>query len=237
MKKAFIIVLASVLLFTSCATLSNTRSINVSGTGTVTLQADMVSFTINVSETAETTGKAQQLANKKVGQILSVIRNYKIEDKDISTTSLDFSSEYEWNSDLQKSVKVGERVSQTLYVKMRDLESFALLLDELGSSVNGISFYNVSFDCENRAEALEQARQLAFEDALGKAEIYAKTAGIKVGKPSSISDVDSSVSYRIPTYNSKLMYAESAADTAYGTEVPMGNLCVTVNTNVIFDLK
>lgn len=239
MKKIFVVFSVLVLLLCSCATFNkNTSQVSVSGTGTVTLKADMVSFTINVSETAETTGKAQQLANEKLSQILTILRSYKILEKDISTTALNFSSEYEWNSDIQKSVKVGENVSQTLSVKMKDLDSFGLLLDELGSRVTGISFYNVSFDCEDREEAKKQARELAYQDALEKAQIYAEQSGLKLGKPITINDENHYVTARVQNYDAKLMYANGIAEeAAYSTEVPTGTLCVNVNTSVLFELK
>lgn len=242
MKKTLIVLLTLILVLSSCATAKveeNQRRISVSGMGTVTLKADIVTFTINVSETDETTGKAQQLANKKLSQILAILREYKIEDKDISTTALNFSSEYQWNTELQKSVKIGENVSQTLSVKMRDLDSFGLLMDSLGSNVTGISFYNVSFDCENREAAKKQARELAYQDAYEKALTYADESGLQLGKPVTITDEGHYVSTTARNYDAKLMYANGVAETAasYDTEVPTGSLSVTVNTGVVFELK
>ena len=80
------VVLAAFAL-TSCSTLSgsgNTESasttVSLSGNGTIYLKADIVTFSINVNETAQTTAEAQQAANKKMTAILEILRKFKIED-------------------------------------------------------------------------------------------------------------------------------------------------------------
>ncbi|MBQ5391621.1 MAG: SIMPL domain-containing protein, partial [Spirochaetales bacterium] len=163
------IVLAAFAL-TSCSTLSgsgNTESasttVSISGNGTIYLKADIVTFSINVNETEQTTAEAQQAANKKMTAILEILRKFNIEDDKISTTALNFSTEYYWDNG--KQVKVGESVSQTVYVTMEDIDAFPVLSDELGTKLNGISFYNVRFDSSKKAAATAQARELAYKNA------------------------------------------------------------------------
>lgn len=237
MKKTYLLVLVAVLfLATSCFTTADTRkTISVSGSGSVALQADIVNFQINVNEKAQTTAQAQQLTNKKINQILTILRSFKIEDKDITTTSLNFSTDYYWDNN--KQIRDGETVSQSVYVKMRDLDNFAKLVDELGSNVNGISFYNVNFDLEDKTEATVKARELAYQDAYEKAQTYADEAGLKLVAPISISDGYSSVSTRSTSANGKMLYAAEAAVMDYATEAPTGTLTVSVNTNVVFEIR
>ena len=111
--KNFIAMLAvaamCLVLAVSCASMTGAktqaeRTISVSGTGTISLEANMVSFRIEVSETAQTTGEAQQATNKKMSQILSILRDGGIEDKDISTTALNFSTKYAWKDGVQTKV-------------------------------------------------------------------------------------------------------------------------------------
>lgn len=237
MKKLLSFTLVAVLLLaTSCVSTADTRkTISVSGTGSVAIDADIVSFSVNVSEKAPTTGEAQQLTNKKISQILAILRSFNIEDKDISTTALNFSTDYYWDGN--KQIKDGENVTQTVYVKMRDLDRFASLVDELGSNVSGISFYSVSFDLEDKTEATRKARELAFQDAYEKALTYTQKAGMKLASPISISDGYVSVSTQKTSSVNGLMYAEAAAARDYSTEAPTGTLAVTVNTNVTFEIR
>lgn len=235
---------AVVLSAVSCASLpSGTagaasmqgRTISVSGTGTVSLDADMVSFRIEVSETAETTALAQQETNRKMSTILAILRENGIEDKDISTTALNFSTNYSWKDGVQ--TKIGEEVSQTVYVRLYSVDVFAPLADAIGSSVSGISFYNVTFDSTNRKAAENQARELAYKDAMEKAQIYAKAAGLELGDPISIQDGYSS--YARNSLDTGVAFAAKAvaADETYTTEAPTGPLSVTSSVDIVFGLR
>ena len=223
---------------TSCHTLSNDTSmttVSISGTGTIYLKADIVTFSINVNETAPTTAEAQQAANKKMTAILDILRKFNIEDNKISTTALNFNSEYYWDNGQQ--IKVGESVSQTVYVTMEDIDSFPALSDELGSKLNGISFYNVRFDSSQKIKASAQARELAYRNALEKAELYAKTAGLEVVRPVSISEGYSSFTTANYKTADAVMMVEAAAAPTYGTQTPTGLLSSSIDVNVVFELK
>lgn len=229
---------ACIFLAASCANLSQstlaTKTISVSGTGTVSLESDMVSFRVEVSETAQTTAEAQQATNKKMSQILATLREHGIEDKDISTTALNFSTNYAWKDGVQ--TKIGEEVSQTVYVRIYDIDVFAPLVDALGSTVSGISFYNVTFDSTNRKAAENQARELAYNDALEKARIYAKAAGLEIGEPVTIQDGYSS--YARNSLDTGVAFAKAtSADESYETEAPSGPISVTSSVDIVFSLK
>lgn len=237
----FLVCAALVLAaLTSCNTLStdakSATTVSISGNGTIYLKADIVTFSINVNETAATTAQAQQAANKKMTAILDILRKFNIEDDKISTTALNFNTEYYWDNGQQ--IKVGETVSQTVYVTMEDIDSFPSLSDELGTRLNGISFYNVRFDSSQKSKATTQARELAYKNALEKAELYAKSAGLKVVRPLSISEGYSS--FTTANYKSMdaVMMMEAAAPAAsYGTQTPTGLLSAGIDVNVVFELN
>lgn len=236
---AFILFLAIVVLsLTSCPrigqVINERTSVSVSGRGTVYLEADLVNFSVNIHEKASTTAEAQQAVNKNMTAVLNILKEFKIEDKDISTTALNFSTDYYWESG--KQIKDGESVSQTVYVTMRNLNSFPSLADALGTRLTGIQFYNVSFDSTRKAEASKQARELAYKDALEKAQLYAKQAGLEVSRPVNISE--DYTSYANTSFKrSDLMAMEAAADTSYATQTPTGLLSAEIAVNVVFELK
>ena len=246
MKRHFEVLLilsAIMVILASCSTLSGSSKteptvISVSGNGIVYLEADMVKFSINVSETAFTTGEAQQRTNKKMAQILDLLKKHKVEDQDISTTALNFSTEYSWDNG--KQTKVGESVSQTVYVTMKNIDEFSLLADDIGSKLSGISFYNVSFDSTQKVIAGNKARELAYQNAYEKARLYAKQAGLEVSRPVSINEGYTSYA----TANYKRSYAEDsmvamateAAAPSYGTQTPTGLLSASVDVSITFEL-
>ena len=236
-------VVLTMFAFTSCNTLkgeSETKTgatVSISGTGTLYLKADIVNFSINVNETEQTTAQAQQAANKKMTEILAILKEFGIEDDQISTTALNFSTDYYWDNG--KQIKTGESVSQTVYVTMKDIDSFPKLSDELGTRLNGISFYNVHFDSSKKDEASSQARELAYKNALEKAELYARTAGFESVRPISISEGYST--FTTANYRSdKVVMMEAAAEMpapTYGTQTPSGLLTATIDVSVVFELK
>ena len=241
-KKLTFIAFLTIVMFVlaSCSTLSGTSgnestTVSVSGTGIVYLKADIVTFSINVNETANTTAEAQQKTNEKMSKILEILKAFDIKDDDISTTALNFSSEYYWDNGRQ--IKTGESVSQTVYVTMKDLDQFPKLADELGSKLTGISFYNVNFDSTQKEEAYNKARELAYEKALEKAELYAKSAGLEIERPISINE--GYVSYGSANYKrNDMVYMEAAATAAgYDTQTPTGLLSASIDVSVVFELN
>ncbi|MBR6084695.1 MAG: SIMPL domain-containing protein [Spirochaetales bacterium] len=236
----FIAILAIVAFaLASCSTLSGTSkekaTVSVSGTGIVYLKADIVTFSINVNETAQTTAEAQQKTNEKMTRIFEILKAFDIKDDNISTTALNFSSEYYWDNG--KQIKTGEAVSQTVYVTMNDLDQFPKLADELGSKLSGISFYNVNFDSTKKEEAYSKARELAYQKALEKAELYAKSAGLEISRPISINE--GYLSYGSANYkrNDMVFMEEAATAASYQTQVPSGLLSASIDVSVVFELK
>ncbi|MBR6086215.1 MAG: SIMPL domain-containing protein [Spirochaetales bacterium] len=215
--------------------MESSTTVSVSGTGIVYLKADIVTFSINVNETAPTTAEAQQLTNEKMTKILDILKTFGIKDDDISTTALNFNSEYYWDNG--KQIKTGEAVSQTVYVTMKELDQFPKLADELGSKLTGISFYNVNFDSTQKESAYSKARELAYEKALEKAELYAKSAGLTISRPITISE--GYMSYGSANYkrNDMVMMAEAAAAPTYGTQTPSGLLSASIDVSVVFELN
>ncbi len=243
MKKSTVIAVFSVfllILLASCSTTnpSNSaieRTVSVSGSGTVNLKADMVTFTVTVSETKATTAKAQKAANTKMAKVLEIIRSFDVKEDNISTSSLNYSTQYKWADG--EEVRTGEQVSQSVTVKLENIDSFGALVDTLGSSVSGIALNRVSFEASDYTKAAEQARKLAYENARDKAMTYAIASGMAVGRPVSINDgYDSYGAVRYTVSDAKMANFESVSAVGAQTETPTGLLSVTVNTNVVFEL-
>lgn len=242
MKKSVLFTVFSVfllVLLASCSTTnpsnSTERTVSVSGSGTVNLRADMVTFTVTVSETKTTTAKAQKAANTKMSKVLEIIRSFGVTDDNISTSSLNYSTQYKWTDG--EEVRIGEQVSQSVTVKLENIDVFGSLVDTLGSTVTGIALNRVNFEASDYTKAAGQARKLAYENARDKAMVYAVASGMVVGRPITINDgYDSYGSVRYTVSDAKMANFEAAAAAGPQTETPTGLLSVTVNTSVVFEL-
>ncbi len=231
--RVFLVVslLLASLLFTSCMSSKEVvRTIEVSASGEVELQADIASFSIEVSELGKTTSEAQQLANQKMATLLSVLRRYQVEEKDIQTTSISLRPSYDW-IDSQQVLK-GQTASQRLSVTFRDLVKLGEVIDALGK-VSGIYLDSITLDKEDKSTALEAARMMAVEKALAKAGLYAHTASMQLGKPITISEY-SAASNPYTTRMKMAAGSEAAYDMA--TEVPAGVLTVSSTVSMVLEM-
>ncbi|WP_320128336.1 SIMPL domain-containing protein [uncultured Sphaerochaeta sp.] len=225
--------LATLLLFSSCLSSrqqnSVVRTIEVTGTSEVVLQPDIASFSIQVQEQAPTTGEAQALANAKMAELLAVLRKNGVADKDITTTGLTLRPNYDWID--QKQVLSGQLASQSLSVTLRNLASIGTVIDQLGQ-VSSIQLDSVRFDKEDKTSSIQEARKKAVDDAFAKAEMYATSSFMKVGKPVSISE--SSFASNGYSVRAKTMLASESL--AMGTEVPTGSLTVSASISMVFEM-
>jgi uncharacterized protein YggE len=90
------VLIAIVVLLSSCMSNKDlVRTIEVSATGEVTLTPDIASFSIQVSELGKTTSEAQNFANEKMAQLLSIMRRTGLREG-IKTTMLNHRPSYQW---------------------------------------------------------------------------------------------------------------------------------------------
>lgn len=227
----FFLVLVALFLLSSCLSSKDiVRTIEVTGTSEVTLTPDIASFSIQVSELGKTTSDAQNFANEKMAMILSVLRENKIAEEDIRTTSINLRPSYQWLEG--KQYLEGQVASQSVSVTLRNLSILGIVIDQLGE-VSGIMLNSVMLDKEDKSEGQAQARALAVANALEKSQLYAKEAGMQVGKPITISEY-ASVSN---PYNPRMklaMASEAAYDMA--TEVPAGTLQLSSTVSMVLEM-
>ncbi|MFA6841047.1 MAG: SIMPL domain-containing protein [Sphaerochaetaceae bacterium] len=216
------------------------RTVSVSGTGVVKVTPDIATFTVGISESAPTTAEAQQMVNKKMTMILSLLRESGIEDKDMATNYLTLRPEYTWTDGKQQLV--GQRASQQVAVTLRGLDKdskkLSGLVDKLGV-VTGIEFSSVQFDRQDKSQAYEEARELAVLKALEKAEIYSRTSGMTLARPLSISeqnDVSYSLRNNVATMP-KLAMMESAGSSDYASELPSGDLEISCTIFMMYEMR
>jgi len=238
-----LLILGFVVLFSfssclSSAELDNKKVenclITVSGQGIVTVDPDCVNFSIRISEIAPTTGEAQSMTNKKIAKVFEILDNFNIDSKDIKTTNLSFNTEYNWVDGKQEFE--GERATQSINVKMKELEKFDELVTTIGQNITGLSFNSVSFDKDDKSESYSEARMKALKDAKEKAAIYAETAGMILGKPLQISEGSLNTSnYRYNTATTAMLMESKSMDSSIPqTQAPSGQIEITVSVNVVY---
>ncbi len=199
MKKLFSVLgLVLVLVLSACATPATSgqaqsvaqgaepvRTISVNGTGQVTLNPDIARIFIGVQSQSENVADALTENNDKAQAVASALRELGIEDKDIQTSSFTIvpQQQYGENGQVTGTIYV---VNNTVNVTVRDLQVMGRLLDVVtrsgANSING-----VSFDVQDKSQAVAEARRLAVESARSQAEEMAQLAGVTLGGLQSMS--------------------------------------------------
>ncbi len=208
------------------------RTIEVSGTGEVTLEPDIATFAIQVSEKGETTKEAQREANGKMSVLLSTLRANGIAEKDLKTTAITLRPSYIWVEN--KQVLDGQVAAQSLSVTVRDLAKLGSIIDEL-ATVSNISLNSIVLDKEDKREGMAEARRLAVANARTKADLYAQESGTEVSNVVTISEFSTASNPYNPRMKVMAMASEAAYDMA--TEIPAGTLTLTATLSVVFEMR
>lgn len=238
--KKILMFIPAVLLF-SCSGGQTAGTISVSGRGEVTAVPDTAQLYVTVSEKAETTRAARKLTNGKIDEALAALEAAGVADKDLQTSAIRFSNDYEWDNEARRNVLAGQIVSQTLTVRFRELddspEILAAALDALGG-INGIEIGNLQFSLSDPQSLYVEARRLAFEKARQKAGELASYAGIDLGKAVNITESGSSPVYPLAgnaMVQRNVAFAEY--DSAAPSEIPGGEISITYDISVVFQTE
>jgi len=219
----------------------NPSTISVSGIGTVSARPDVIQMSIALSKVAPTTKMAQEEVNRMVRQAMKILKDANIEDKNINTASLRFSSEYDYSK--HPRILIGQKAEQGITFSIEGINNDSAkasgIIDQL-IQINGIELNQVNFSVKNPTEYFVKSRELAYKKAVEKANQYAELSKLKIVKVLSISENGfqpiSPIQNRL--YNQRAVFAEVAEQAAAdATVLPVGELEITTNISVVFSLE
>lgn len=189
---AFGIIFASSLALTGFAApalAQSTPTIAVTGQGEAAVAPDMAILSLSVMREAATAREALDEANAAMRDVIEAMRGEGVESRDLQTSGLSIQPRYVYpeRSGEEGPRIVGYQVSNTLTVRVRDIERVGQILDlsvTLGVNQGG----SILMTNDDPAAALEDARSAAVENARAKAETLAEAAGVRLGRVMSISE-------------------------------------------------
>jgi uncharacterized protein YggE len=238
-KRFYVVFLVFSLVLVAACTVNNPdgqSTVSVSGIGAVMAQPDMVQVTINFSHVAQTTKQAKEEVDQKIRQILDILKEEGVEDKNIRTASLNYGAEMEYRDG--RAVQVGQRADQAIMVIINDIvnnsNKFSVLLDKI-TTIDRVVIRDIKFDTENKTELYKQSRELAYQKALDKANQYANLSGLKIVKTLTITE-ERSRDILFGAYQKNVAY-ETAASSGPSASVPTGEQEVTSEIMVTFLLE
>jgi len=163
----------------------------VTGSGSVTVPPDYAEIASGATNQAKTAKDASDANAKVMAALNAALKNDGIASDDIQTLRFSVSPVYGPPQQNAPPKLVGFSVSNELRIKVRQIGKVGEILDSLiqaGATDSG----SVQFLHSNMSQVLDRARQAALADARRKAELYAQSAGLKLGGVAWITEVPAS---------------------------------------------
>jgi uncharacterized protein len=221
------------------------NTIVVSGEGKVSATPDIATFSFSVTEENKEVKVAQDLVSKKISKILDALEEMGIEEKDINTLGYNIYPRYEYYTrqpvcadgwcppSTGERTLVGYEVSQSVSVKLRNLDESGEVLNSLGGlSVDNL--YGPTFEMENIDELRREARKMAIDDAKKKARELSRDLGVKLVKIVNFSEGGNYMMY------SKYDMASTVMEAGMGgasPEIPVGESDISSNVQIVYEIK
>ena len=149
---------------------------------------DIATLSTGVVTQAADANAAMRANAEQMSKVVAAIKAAGIADRDVQTSGVSLNPQYKY-AENQPPTITGYQANNTVSITVRDIAKLGKILDALvatgANQVNGPSF---DIDDAKKDAAYDEARRAAVEKAQGRAEMYAKTLGMKVRRIVSISE-------------------------------------------------
>ncbi len=164
-------------------------TISVTGEAEVTAIPDIGSFSFSVEAEGADAKEAQTESATKMNAIIAYLTGEGIEEKDIKTENYNLYPKYRYESQPcpagsycpGEQVQDGFTVSQTVTVKVRDVDTAGEIISGVGEK-GATNISGLTFTIDDTTVLEDQARDKAIVDAKAKAKILAKQLDVRLGK-------------------------------------------------------
>ena len=210
-------------------TIAGTR-LDITATGEVTRVPDVAIITAGVvSRSATATGALQDSA-KRMDRVLAALKRAGVDSRDVQTSNVSLNPEYRYPEN-QSPQLTGYTASNQVTIKFRDIRNSGKILDALVSEgANQINGPNLTID--KPQAALDEARANAIAIGRARAELYARSLGMRVARVVAVSE---SGGYAVPPPAPPMpvMAMERSAD----TKIEPGEQKLQVSLAITFELQ
>jgi hypothetical protein len=188
-------------------------SITVTGAGQVSAAPDMAQVSAGVVTESARAADAVKATSAAMQKVLAALDAAGIEKKYVQTHRFDVSPVYaDGSSRGGRPSIVGYRATNQVQVEVHGVDKVGAVLDALvGAGANELG--GISFGIAEPAPLLDDARRKAIADARRKAELFAREAGVALGR---VLEIDESGGGPVPVAYGRMMAEAVAAPVAPG---------------------
>jgi uncharacterized protein YggE len=209
-------------------TIAGTR-LDINASGEVTRVPDLAIISAGVVTRSASASGAIQQAAARMARVREALRQAGIADRDIQTSNISLNPEYTYANNQPPKLN-GYTASNQVSVRFRDIANAGAILDALvKEGANQINGPNLTID--KPEAALDEARAKAVATGRARAELYARSLGMRIVRVVSISE---SGGYSPPPPMPVMMVERAqAAD----SKIDPGEQKLQVNLAMTFELQ
>jgi uncharacterized protein YggE len=205
--------------------------ISVTGEGKAFGAPDIAVLTLGVSALAPSVKDARDQAATAMNGVVDSIKGNGVDDKDIQSTQFSIYPEYDYRGDTQELR--GYRVTNIVTVKIRNIDDTSKVIDDAVAAGGDLTqVQSIDFTIDDPDKLQDEARAEAVKDAQTKAERLADLAGVKLGKPISISEYGA-----VPPLPLSRGAGAAELDGGAPTPIELGEMEVTLDIQVIYAIE
>jgi len=220
---------AATPLHSNAACGNSQRTVSVSGAGAVSVKADLgiVRFTVQDNETSAAT--ALDSVTSTSTSVLNALRTQFLDsEEDVVSQAFSVQPSYQWDYSYNHQIINGYMVSSSYSVYIRNLTEVSQVLDSVvRTGGDAIRVDGVDFMVEDVSPYLSTARNLAVQDAIGKAHELLAPTNAKLGRLENINTYENYPSYARSS-------DESAKSSAGTVPISAGSNMIVANVQATF---
>lgn len=203
---------------------SSSRTITVTGRGSVAVRPDVAEVQIGVRVDGRSAQAVLDEASEGASRLVAELESLGIAEDDIRTTDLSVFPRF----GPEGTEVTGYEASNTVNVTIREIDRVGEVIDDAaGAAGDSLTIGGITFSVSDPDAALADARTRAVEDAADRAAQLAEATGATVGEVISLSEGST------PTPGP--LVVEEAADAA-GVAIEPGSQMISVQVTVVYGL-
>lgn len=216
--------------------------ITVQGEGEVLARPDIGTFSFSVMAEGKDAAEAQSKSAEAMNAVLAYLTEAGVEDKDVKTENYYLNPKYRYETQVctfnycppSNPVIDGYEVSQTVTVKVRDLDKSGELISGVGDK-GATNISGLSFTIDDETEIKAEAREKAIADAKEKANKLAESLGVRIVRMTGYWEEQGGYYPMYDRgYGGDMAFAESAA---VAPDMPIGENTITSNVSITYEVK
>jgi len=220
------------------------NSITVSATGEIYAKPDLALASFTVLTEKKTVSEAMEENTEKMNDIVDFMKEQGIDDKDLKTVNFYIYPRYEWLKSADcvppcpegKRTLVGYEVSQSLQVKIRDLDKIGdLIQGAAGKGANQAG--DLQFTIDRRDELEKQAREEAIEEAKEKAKELASQLGVNLVRITSFNEGGGLRYYDSFSFSEEAMAPKAAGLGGGIPQIQTGENKIEVQVTITYEIN